>query len=66
MAKRVKHVWYRDEVQFPRLIAELEAAGAFTDEVMNNLCNSMDLAVSDISQLVDRAQVKWEKLKEKI
>lgn len=60
-----KSKWENDAIQFPRLIAELEAAGAFTADVMTSLCDSMDLDPSNINELVDRAQTKWEKVKSK-
>jgi len=53
-------LWLRDDIQFARLIAELEAAGAFTPAVMSALCASMDLAEDRISELVDRAQARFE------
>lgn len=55
--------WEDDNVQFPRLIAELEAAGAFTDEVVDMLCDSMDLARSSIDELIERADDAWERAK---
>lgn len=57
--------WHRDDIQFARLIAELEAAGAFTREVMHELCVSMDLEVRNVRELVDRAQAHWDWIKEK-
>lgn len=56
-------LWNRNDIQFPRLIAELEAAGAFTRSVMTDLRESMDLTDSDISELIDRAQYEWERVK---
>lgn len=53
----------KDAIQFPRLIAELEAAGAFTPEVMQNLRESTDLTTDEINQLVDRAQNQWKEIK---
>lgn len=55
--------WKNDEIQFARLIAELEAAGAFTQEVMEFLEESTDLTYEQISELVDRAQASWERTK---
>ena len=54
--------WKDNSIQFPRLIAELEAAGAFTPEVTEQLCESMDLTVDEISELVDRAQYTWDNI----
>lgn len=58
--------WKSNAIQFPRLIAELEAAGAFTPEITKTLCTEMDLTIEEISELVDRAQDEWEKIKERI
>lgn len=55
--------WLNNEIQFPRLIAELEATGAFTNEVISNLAESMDLRIDDVCNLIDRAQTEWEKIK---
>ena len=61
----MKDKWKNNAIQFPRLIAELEAVGAFTPEVMRDLRESMDLEDENISEIVDRAQVEWEKAKAK-
>jgi hypothetical protein len=55
--------WEDDGIQFPRLIAEMEACGAFTPRVLDDLCESMDLDTGDIAELVDRAQTAWETIK---
>ena len=57
--------WLDNEIQFPRLIAELEAAGAFTNEVLRDVADSMDLRTEDVCSLIDRAQKEWDKIKEK-
>jgi hypothetical protein len=57
--------WTDNTIQFPRLIAELEAVGAFTPEVMTDLQDAMDLERSDICELIDRAQRQWETIKDK-
>lgn len=44
-----------NQVQFPRLIAEAQMAGAFTDEVLADMAESMDLEQSEIADLLDRA-----------
>lgn len=51
--------WQDDKLQFARLIAEMEAAGAFTASVMDDLCASMDLSNIEISDVVERAQKFW-------
>jgi hypothetical protein len=45
---------------YPRLIEELQAAGAFTPAVMEALAKSMDLQESDIQELIERARNDWE------
>lgn len=57
--------WKNNGIQFPRLIAELEAAGAFTPRVMKELRASMDLSTHEISSVVDRAQGIWDAIKNK-
>lgn len=52
--------WDDNSKQFPRLIAEAEAAGAFTPEVLDAMAESMDLTPEDICEIIDRAQETWE------
>lgn len=52
--------WGNNKIQFPRLIAELEMAGAFTEEVLDGLRASMDLDNAEIFTLVSRAQKEWD------
>ena len=55
--------WLNDAIQFPRLISELQAAGAFTEEVVAELKDNMDLDETRIFSLVRRADREWERLK---
>lgn len=55
--------WSDDSLQFPRLIAELLQTEAITHEIFDELCVSMDLEASDLVDLFERAQVKWDKIK---
>ena len=55
--------WQNDAIQFPRLIAELEAAGAFTSPVLKSVAASMDLKTGDVVALIDRAQGTWDDIK---
>ena len=55
--------WSRDEVQFPRLIAELDMAGALAEPVVAQLCESMDLEQDEVWALVSRAQHAWDRIK---
>jgi len=57
--------WKNDNIQFPRLIAEIEAVGGFTHSLIDELKKSMDLTVYDIVELINRAQDKWDKIKER-
>jgi hypothetical protein len=59
----MKNLWNNDTVQFARLISELEAAGAFTNNVVETLCESMDLSVGEIDEIVERAQNSFDEVK---
>ena len=58
--------WSRNSIQFPRLIAEMQAVGFFdtsdhrASELIAALCESMDLGLADIAEVVDRAQRAWD------
>lgn len=52
--------WLNNTLQFPRLIAEAEAAGAFTPEILEAMATSMDLTVHKVCELIDRAQSEWD------
>ena len=56
-------VWKDNHVQFARLIAETEAAGAFTDTVLKDMSDGMDLTTHEIGQIIDRAQAERERIK---
>ena len=58
--------WKNDALQFARLIAELEMAGAFTPEINALLRESMDLEQIWIDDLVNRAVVNWNKIKAQV
>ncbi len=55
--------WDDNSIQFPRLIAEIEAAGGFTEQLVQDLCASMDLEKEDVFELIERAQYKWDDIK---
>ena len=61
-----KTPWNDNSIQFPRLIAELEAAGAFTPSVVSNLRDSMDLTKQDIFEIVERATTTFDKIKSEL
>jgi len=54
--------WKDNDIQFPRLIAEIEAAGGFTEELLKDLKASMDLETADILHVVDRAQSTFDEI----
>jgi hypothetical protein len=56
--------WDNNELQFARLIAEIEAAGGFTKRLVQDLCTSMDLEKNQITELIDRAQSHWDGAKD--
>lgn len=59
-------LWEVDVVQFARLVSELRAAGADTDEVTSILQDSMDLDYDELNDLFQRAEDVWETSKAKI
>lgn len=53
--------WERDDVQFPRLLAEISATQDSLD--IPALAESMDLSVEEVNELFDRADAAWERQK---
>lgn len=53
------NLWASDAVQFPRLLAEIVATQTLD---MEALSASMDLSVDDVNELLDRAQLAWERI----
>ena len=56
-------VWEDNSIQFPRLIDEADAAGAFTADVEETMALSMDLRPADVRELIERARTSWEEIK---
>lgn len=56
-------LWERNDIQYPRLIAEILAAGALTTRMRTLICESMNLDQKELSQLCTRAEVDWEQIK---
>lgn len=52
--------WGNNNVQFPRLLAEINATQEIDFEA---LVVSMDLSVHHIKELFERAQTEWEQIK---
>ncbi len=60
---RMTDLWHDDSIQFPRLLAEINA----TQEIdIQALCEAMDLDVDEIHELFDRADVAWERIKKEL
>lgn len=58
--------WSNNELQFARLISELEELDVFSGPTLSDLCKSMDLNPDDVMELIDRAQNHWDDVKKKI
>lgn len=56
-------LWERDEIQFPRLLAEIRASG-LSLSIYADLRESMDLTNREIDELLERAEKAWELIKE--
>lgn len=59
----MENLWKNNSIQFPRVIEEAQAAGAFTGEVIAEMAESMDLEVKEVHELLDRARKTWEDIK---
>ena len=57
-----KHLWNDNGIQFPRLLAEIWAVG-LTDEQYRLLEDSMDLHRKEIDELFERAESRFEEIK---
>lgn len=53
--------WDRDDIQFPRLLAEISATQDNLD--LQALADSMELSLSEVASLFDRADQAWETIK---
>lgn len=62
-ASVTKSLWEDNLTQFARVIEEAQAAGAFTPEVMETMCDSMDLEEGELEELLERARIAWEEAK---
>ena len=59
------NLWQRDDVQFPRLLAEIKAAG-LPPEVVEALCASMDITREQLDELLDRAEETFGAIQEQL
>ena len=70
-SKRQSKIWKDNSIQFPRLIAEMNAAGAFNvviygTHVMKLLAESMDLTEKQVREIIDRADTEFVTIKAKL
>lgn len=56
--------WDDNSIQFPRLISEMNAIVDWDGDNWNDLLGSMDLTEVELNDLFDRAENRWEKIKE--
>ncbi len=54
--------WPNDDIQFPRLLAEVR--GVMTAHMFRELRESMNLEPAELTELFDRADEIWEKIKQ--
>lgn len=60
--KPAKSMWHLDEVQFPRLLAEIRAI-CLDGKQYADLCKSMDLTEDEIDEILERADKRWQSIK---
>jgi hypothetical protein len=54
-------MWERNEIQFPRLLAE--SAAVLTTEQYKEIAQSMDLTLEEVTSLFERAELVWNEIK---
>lgn len=54
--------WDRDDIQFPRLLAEIHAMG-LTDDQFATLAAEMDTSIEDLGDVFWRATNQWDEIK---
>ena len=59
-------LWQRNDIQYPRLIAEILASGALDDKLRTAICDSMDLQPNNLQDLLTRAQHDWTTIKKTV
>jgi hypothetical protein len=55
--------WNNDNIQFPRLLAELRAQG-LTPEQYEFLNESMDVDRDQVDEILERAEEVWQQIKD--
>lgn len=56
-------LWERDDIQFPRLLAEIMGAVDILESDWERLCETMDLSSSEVEEIFDRADAEWQRIK---
>jgi hypothetical protein len=56
-------LWCDDSIQFPRLIAEINANFRLNGEELNDMLESMSITSSQLDDLINRADHTWESYK---
>lgn len=59
-------LWENDLIQFARLLDELQAIGGLPGGVLATVAVEMDLDVTDVHELLDRAQRVWDAAKARV
>lgn len=57
--------WANDDIQFPRLLAELYATVGLDEAQWDDLCATTGLDRGQILEIFERADVVWQEIKEK-
>jgi hypothetical protein len=63
ISKNADRNWHNNAIQFPRLLAELDALGLITKANETALCASMDIAPVEVQEIIDRATCVWDEIK---
>lgn len=58
-------LWRENSIQFPRLLAEIDAVSPLTPQQEQDVADSMDLSVEAVRSLFERASRSWERIKER-
>lgn len=54
--------WENNDIQFPRLLNELNATGFMTAEIEKQLLDEMDITREELDQLFERARQVWDEI----
>lgn len=66
--------WENNDIQFPRVLAELGALGVLDDTIHTDqgfltirqaLASEMDVTENELNEVLDRAEAVWQSIKEK-